>query len=225
LTDLDPVQCPAVRRGQQDGQHRLGRGPPPQVVDLGGRLGQRRDGVVGEGDRRIRAPERIEPVAAGTDHPPGAEPLDDLDRHPAGVPGDAQHQHRPTGRQPTARTSTTARSSSRGRAARTARSAAAPRPTGPPRPGSASCCPLDQFEIAAEHGLSLAQTQLLGVLRDREPLMSELGRHLGLDKSSISGLVDRAQRRGLVTRTASDVDRRAIRVPIGAGTATGWSPG
>jgi DNA-binding MarR family transcriptional regulator len=69
-------------------------------------------------------------------------------------------------------------------------------------------------EIAAEHGLSLVQTRLLGVLRDREPLMSELGRHLGLDKSSISGLVDRAQRRGLVTRRASEDDRRAFRVSI-----------
>jgi DNA-binding MarR family transcriptional regulator len=68
--------------------------------------------------------------------------------------------------------------------------------------------------IAAEHELSLVQTRLLGVLRDREPLMSELGRHLGLDKSSISGLVDRAQRRGLVTRTPSEVDRRAFRVSI-----------
>jgi DNA-binding MarR family transcriptional regulator len=68
--------------------------------------------------------------------------------------------------------------------------------------------------IAGEHDLSLVQTRLLGVLRDREPLMSELGRHLGLDKSSISGLVDRAQRRGLVTRTPSEVDRRAFRVSI-----------
>jgi DNA-binding MarR family transcriptional regulator len=68
--------------------------------------------------------------------------------------------------------------------------------------------------IAAEHDLSLVQTRLLGVLRDREPLMSELGRHLGLDKSSVSGLVDRAQRRGLVTRTPSEVDRRAFRVSI-----------
>src|SRR3954453_10431516 len=68
--------------------------------------------------------------------------------------------------------------------------------------------------IAGEHDLSLVQTRLLGVLRDREPLMSELGRHLGLDKSSISGLVDRAQRRGLVTRTTSEVDRRAFRVAI-----------
>jgi DNA-binding MarR family transcriptional regulator len=68
--------------------------------------------------------------------------------------------------------------------------------------------------IAAEHDLSPVQTRLLGVLRDREPLMSELGRHLGLDKSSVSGLVDRAQRRGLVTRTPSEVDRRAFRVSI-----------
>src|SRR3954469_8299169 len=68
--------------------------------------------------------------------------------------------------------------------------------------------------IAGEHDLSLVQTRLLGVLRDREPLMSELGRHLGLDKSSISGLVDRAQRRGLVTRTTSEVDRRAFRGSI-----------
>jgi DNA-binding MarR family transcriptional regulator len=68
--------------------------------------------------------------------------------------------------------------------------------------------------IAAEHDLSLVQTRLLGVLRDREPLMSELGRHLGLDKSSVSGLVDRAQRRGLVTRTPSELDRRAFRVSI-----------
>jgi DNA-binding MarR family transcriptional regulator len=69
-------------------------------------------------------------------------------------------------------------------------------------------------EIAGEYEASLVLTRLLGVLRDREPLMSELGRHLGLDKSSISGLVDRAQRRGLVTRTADPADRRAFRVSI-----------
>ncbi len=46
-------------------------------------------------------------------------------------------------------------------------------------------------EIAAQHDLSIIQTRLLGVLRDREPTMNALGRHLGLDKSSISGLVDR----------------------------------
>ena len=73
-------------------------------------------------------------------------------------------------------------------------------------------------EIAGQHDLSIIQTRLLGVLRDREPTMNALGRHLGLDKSSISGLVGRAERRGLVTRTVSATDRRAVQVSItGAG--------
>ncbi|MFJ1601939.1 MarR family winged helix-turn-helix transcriptional regulator [Streptomyces sp. NPDC088253] len=69
-------------------------------------------------------------------------------------------------------------------------------------------------EIAGQHDLSIIQARLLGVLRDREPTMNQLGRLLGLDKSSISGLVDRAQRRGLVTRTVSANDRRAFQVSI-----------
>jgi MarR family transcriptional regulator, lower aerobic nicotinate degradation pathway regulator len=69
-------------------------------------------------------------------------------------------------------------------------------------------------EIAGQHDLSIIQMRLLGVLRDREPTMNELGRLLGLDKSSVSGLVDRAQRRGLVTRTVSAIDRRAFHVSI-----------
>lgn len=69
-------------------------------------------------------------------------------------------------------------------------------------------------EIAGQHDLSVVQTRMLGILRDREPTMNQLGRHLGLDKSSITGLVDRAQRRGLVTRTASTVDRRSFQVSI-----------
>jgi DNA-binding MarR family transcriptional regulator len=71
-------------------------------------------------------------------------------------------------------------------------------------------------EIAGEHELSVIQSRLLGVLRDREPTMNELGRLLGLDKSSISGLVDRAERRGLVRRAVSPHDRRAVRVSMTA---------
>ena len=73
-------------------------------------------------------------------------------------------------------------------------------------------------EIAAQHDLSVIQTRLLGVLRDREPTMNALGRHLGLDKSSISGLVNRAERRDLVTRRVSASDRRVVQVSI---TGTG----
>ena len=61
---------------------------------------------------------------------------------------------------------------------------------------------------AAEHDLSIAATRLLGVLRDREPTMNELARLLDLDKSSVTGLVDRAERRGLVERAPSPADPR-----------------
>jgi MarR family transcriptional regulator, lower aerobic nicotinate degradation pathway regulator len=67
---------------------------------------------------------------------------------------------------------------------------------------------------AAVHDLSMVQVRLVGILRDRVPTMGELAGLLGLDKSSVSGLVDRAERRGLVTRTSSPSDRRAVRVQL-----------
>ncbi|WP_329129705.1 MarR family transcriptional regulator [Streptomyces sp. NBC_01476] len=69
-------------------------------------------------------------------------------------------------------------------------------------------------KVAAQQGLSVIQLRLLGVLRDRTPGMQELARHLGLDKSSMTGLVDRAERRGLVRRTAAPHDGRAVRVSL-----------
>ncbi len=71
---------------------------------------------------------------------------------------------------------------------------------------------------AAEHDVSITQTRLLGVLRDRAPTINELARLLALDKSSTSGLVDRAVRRGLVERIPSTADRRSVKVALtGAG--------
>src|ERR1700722_2879581 len=67
---------------------------------------------------------------------------------------------------------------------------------------------------AGEHGISVIQTRLLGVLRDRTPTMNELATLLGLDKSSATGLVDRAERRGLVTRVPSSADRRVVLVEL-----------
>jgi MarR family transcriptional regulator, lower aerobic nicotinate degradation pathway regulator len=68
--------------------------------------------------------------------------------------------------------------------------------------------------LAAEHDISIVQTRLLGVLRDREPTMNELARLLGLEKSSVTGLVDRAERRGLVARVPSSTDGRAVLVSL-----------
>lgn len=67
---------------------------------------------------------------------------------------------------------------------------------------------------SAAHGISVVQGRMLGILRDRTPLMSELGARLGLDRSSISGLVDRAEKRGLVERFPSLEDGRAVQVRL-----------
>ena len=66
--------------------------------------------------------------------------------------------------------------------------------------------------VAAEHDLSLTQLRVLAILRDRRVKMSELADYLGLDKSTISGLVDRAEKRGLLRRTPNPVDGRAVDV-------------
>jgi MarR family transcriptional regulator, lower aerobic nicotinate degradation pathway regulator len=67
---------------------------------------------------------------------------------------------------------------------------------------------------SSKHNLSLIQTRLLGVLRDREPSMHELAKLLDLDKSSITGLIDRAEGRGLVKRTPSITDRRTVLITL-----------
>lgn len=68
--------------------------------------------------------------------------------------------------------------------------------------------------VAEGHDLSLPQVRLLGILRDREPAMLAVATFLNLDKSSVTGLVDRAERRGLVRRTTTAEDRRTVRVAL-----------
>jgi DNA-binding MarR family transcriptional regulator len=67
-------------------------------------------------------------------------------------------------------------------------------------------------KAASGHDLTVPQLRLLGILRDREPSMMQLAQHLGLDKSSVTGLIDRAERHGLVQRTSSAADGRAVHV-------------
>lgn len=68
--------------------------------------------------------------------------------------------------------------------------------------------------VAAEFGLSLTQVRMLGVLRDRTPGMLQLADILQLEKSSATGLVDRAERRGLVARARDRDDARGVRVAL-----------
>jgi len=70
--------------------------------------------------------------------------------------------------------------------------------------------------VAAKHDLSLTQLRVLGILRDRTVRMSELADYLGLDRSTVTGLVDRAQARGLVERVRDGSDRRVTVVGLTA---------
>ena len=65
-----------------------------------------------------------------------------------------------------------------------------------------------------EHGITSQQGQLLCVLMGKPYGMGELGATLGLAKSSLTGLVDRTERNGLVHREADPQDMRAVRVAL-----------
>jgi DNA-binding MarR family transcriptional regulator len=69
-------------------------------------------------------------------------------------------------------------------------------------------------ESAKEYGLTSQQGQLLCVLMARSYGMGELGAVLGLAKSSLTGLVDRTERNGLVRREQDVTDTRAVKVEL-----------
>lgn len=69
-------------------------------------------------------------------------------------------------------------------------------------------------EVARTYGLTQQQAQLMCALLDGPTGMTALSRQLHLDKSSITGLVDRVARHGLVERRPDPADRRASRVAL-----------
>ncbi|WP_418961279.1 MarR family winged helix-turn-helix transcriptional regulator [Streptomyces tritici] len=69
-------------------------------------------------------------------------------------------------------------------------------------------------ESAREYGLTPQQGQLLCVLMAQPHGMGELGAMLRLAKSSLTGLVDRTERNGLVRREPDPGDQRAVRVAL-----------
>ena len=74
--------------------------------------------------------------------------------------------------------------------------------------------------IAADAGLSLTQLRVLAILRDRRLRIGDLAQYLGLEKSTMTGLVARAEKKGLLERLPNRGDARAVDVAItDAGTA------
>ena len=72
-----------------------------------------------------------------------------------------------------------------------------------------------QRELAARHGISLADLRAVRVLaRQGEVPISRCGDELGVPRSTITNLVDRLERSGLVARRYSETDRRVTLVAL-----------
>ncbi|HOK06585.1 MAG TPA: MarR family transcriptional regulator [Syntrophales bacterium] len=68
---------------------------------------------------------------------------------------------------------------------------------------------------AAEAKVTIVQAGILFLLKERDGrTMSDLSQYLGVDNSTLTGLVDRLERAGLVVRRPSPSDRRALIVEI-----------
>ncbi|MFG2556702.1 MarR family winged helix-turn-helix transcriptional regulator [Streptomyces sp. NPDC048581] len=66
----------------------------------------------------------------------------------------------------------------------------------------------DLTAAAAMHGLTMTQAKMLILLRQQPLPMRALAGRLACDASNITGLVDRLEARGLVSRHADAADRR-----------------
>ncbi|WP_280405039.1 MarR family winged helix-turn-helix transcriptional regulator [Nocardia brasiliensis] len=68
--------------------------------------------------------------------------------------------------------------------------------------------------IARRFGLTMQQAELLCQLHGEPPSFGELASALGCDKTNVTGMVDRLERRDFLSRQTDSADRRVTRVVI-----------
>ncbi len=68
--------------------------------------------------------------------------------------------------------------------------------------------------VSERHDLTPVQARLLCHLLDGPRGMAELARCFGVEKAALTGLMDRAERRGLAQRSAVPGDRRALQATL-----------
>jgi DNA-binding MarR family transcriptional regulator len=69
-------------------------------------------------------------------------------------------------------------------------------------------------QMCAEYDLTPSQATLLCAVKDVPRQMAYLAASLGMTKNALSQLVDRTERRGLVSRASSEQDRRVIMLGV-----------
>ena len=70
------------------------------------------------------------------------------------------------------------------------------------------------MRVSERHDLTPVQARLLCVLLDGPRGMAELAHCFGVEKAALTGLMDRAERRGLARRSPVPGDRRALQVTL-----------
>ncbi|MBH0780739.1 MarR family winged helix-turn-helix transcriptional regulator [Nocardia bovistercoris] len=68
--------------------------------------------------------------------------------------------------------------------------------------------------VARRFDLTVQQVELLCLLHGDPPSLGALATALDCDKTNVTGLVDRLQRRGYLTRSTDPVDRRITRIQL-----------
>jgi DNA-binding MarR family transcriptional regulator len=68
--------------------------------------------------------------------------------------------------------------------------------------------------VAEDHGLTQVQARMVCILAFGSRGMAELAQCLGVERATITGLADRAEQRGLVTRSPVPGDRRAVHLVL-----------
>src|SRR4051812_2348436 len=69
-------------------------------------------------------------------------------------------------------------------------------------------------QICAEYDLTPSQATLLCAVKDEPRQMAYLAASLGMTKNALSQLVDRTERRDLVSRVGSEQDRRVVMLGV-----------
>ena len=69
-------------------------------------------------------------------------------------------------------------------------------------------------DVSREHDLTPQQSVMMCAIIRGPAGMAELTDYLHIEKSTLTGLVDRAERRGLVARSQDPRDRRAVQVAL-----------
>lgn len=90
--------------------------------------------------------------------------------------------------------------------------------------GTADAFLRESKRLLRPHGLSGAQYNVLNVVAQAEGGLSqrELSDHLVVDRSNVTGLVDRMERAGWLRRTDDPVDRRVYRIVLTPAGRTLW---